>query len=215
MIRRLPRSKGCTGADNGAGSATGVGMKVVSDQAPNGFTEIYETHFDGVFRYVLHRVANVAEAEDLTSQTFFKALRAVDRFRWQNGSISAWLYRIATNEVASHFRRQGSRRTQVPAIHGVRRELESAERTLARHELFLTVNESLRRLRPDDQALIVLRYFEQKPFGEIAEILGKRPGTLTMRTHRALERLRAELKRRGIDHEGLREILDRPAEAGC
>ena len=81
--------------------------------------------------------------------------------------------------------------------------------------LFLTVNESLRRLRPDDQALIVLRYFEQKPFGEIAEILGKRPGTLTMRTHRALERLRAELKRRGIDHEGLREILDRPAEAGC
>jgi RNA polymerase sigma-70 factor (ECF subfamily) len=190
-------------------------MKAVPDQAPGSFAEIYETHFDGIFRYVLHRVADVAEAEDLTSQTFFKALGALNRFRWRDGSISAWLYRIATNEVTSHFRRQVKQRTQRQGIHGVAGELESAERTLARHELFLTVNQSLRSLRPGDQALIVLRYFEQKPFGEIAEILGKRPGTLTMRTHRALDRLRAELKRRGIDHEGLREILDRPAEAGC
>ena len=86
---------------------------------------------------------------------------------------------------------------------------------MIRSELFCSVNQALRTLRPDEQALIVLRYFEQKPFGEIAEILGKRPGALTMRTQRVLRKLRDELKRRGIDHEGLREVFDRPAEAGC
>ena len=51
--------------------------------------------------------------------------------------------------------------------------------------------------------------------GLIAEIMGKRPGALTMRTQRVLKKLKDELKRRGIDHEGLREVFDRPAEAGC
>jgi RNA polymerase sigma-70 factor (ECF subfamily) len=180
------------------------------------FEEVYEANFDAVFRYILHRVANVAEAEDLTSQTFFKALQALDRFRWKGGSVSAWLFRIATNEVTSHFRKAGRRGiSAVSSVNGVRQELESTERIVARNELFLTVNESLRTLRPDEQALLVLRYFEQKPFGEIAEILGKRAGALTTSTHRALGKLRTELKRRGIDHEGLREVLDRPAQAGC
>jgi len=193
-----------------------TGMTRGTGEARASFEEVYEGHFDAVFRYVLHRVGNVAEAEDLTAQTFFKALKAMNRFRWKDASVSAWLFRIATNEVASHFRRAGRRNAPgASRINGVQRELESAERTLARNELFLTVNASLRSLRPDEQALIVLRYFEQKPFGEIAEILGSRPGTLTMRTHRALGKLRTELRRRGIDHEGLREVLDRPAEAGC
>ena len=195
---------------------TDPGPSTVPVAQPLSFEEVYEANFDAVFRYILHRVANVAEAEDLTSQTFFKALQAIDRFRWKDGSISSWLFRIATNEVTSHFRKSGRRgASTVSSLNGVQQELESTERIVARHELFLSVNQSLRTLRPDEQALIVLRYFEQKPFGEIAEILGKRPGALTMRTHRALEKLRAELKRRGIDHEGLREVLDRPAEASC
>ena len=75
------------------------------------FEELYDEHFDGIFRYILYRVGQVAEAEDLTAQTFFKALRSLWRFRWSKGSFSAWLYRIATNEVNSHHRR---RRLSVP-----------------------------------------------------------------------------------------------------
>ena len=50
------------------------------------FEQLYDAHFDGIFRYVLRRVGNVAEAEDLTAQTFFKALRNLWRFRWSGGS---------------------------------------------------------------------------------------------------------------------------------
>jgi len=96
----------------------------------------------------------------------------------------------------------------------VRAELESAERLLGRHELFLEVNESLRTLKPDEQALIVLRYFEDKPFPEIARILNRRPGSLATRMHRALGKLRSELTRRGIDHEELRATVERAAAAG-
>ena len=185
---------------------------------PPSFEQLYDAHFDGIFRYVLRRVADVAEAEDLTAQTFYKAFRGLRRFRWVDGSVSSWLYRIATNEVNSHFRRWrpvslDSRPSS--RLNGVRQELETAERILSRHRLFVEVNESLRTLRPDEQTLIALRYFEHKSFAEIAGILGKRPGALTMRTHRALKKLRSELIRRGIDHEGLRETLDRSAEAGC
>ena len=63
------------------------------------FDQLYDRHFEAIFRYVLRRVANVAEAEDLTAQTFYKALRRFWRFRWTGGNASAWLYRIATNEV--------------------------------------------------------------------------------------------------------------------
>jgi RNA polymerase sigma-70 factor (ECF subfamily) len=185
---------------------------------PERFEAIYQRHFDSIFRYVLHRVADVAEAEDLTSQTFFKALRGIDRYRpGANGSAEAWLYRIATNEVSSHFRRRRTRHAvaTVPCDDELLEERAGAETIVARHRLFSAVHRAMRTLPQLEQALITLRYFEQKPFGKIAEILNKRPGSLTMRTHRALSKLRAELEREGIDHEELREVLDRPVEAGC
>ncbi len=181
-------------------------------RAEQRFDELYDRHFEAVFRYVLRRVANVAEAEDLTAQTFYKALRRFWRFRWTAGNASAWLYRIATNEVNSHYRSQRLGRGMASdldpaASANVTAERNNAERELAVHRLYLDLHRALRRLEPDDQALIVLRYFEQKSYDEITPILGGRPGTLAMRANRALKKLKNELHQRGIDHEELRGIL--------
>ncbi len=195
------------------GPAAGSSVNTI-DPAERRFEQVYEDHFDAIFRYLLHRVADVSLAEDLTAQTFFKAYRAFPRFRHREGKVSSWLYRIATNELNSHLRRP--RTASLEAGFGdVRVERENAERILERHTAFLEVNQVLRTLKPEDQALVALRYFEQKPFAEIAEILGRSTRVLTVRTHRALTRLRRELDRRGMDHEGLRKALDRSAEAGC
>jgi len=175
------------------------------NRAEQRFDELYDRHFEAVFRYVLRRVANVAEAEDLTAQTFYKALRRFWRFRWSGGNASAWLYRIATNEVNSHYRSQRLGRSVVSA--SVTAELHNAEQELAVHRLYLDLHRALGGLEPDDQALIVLRYFEQKPYDEITPILGGRPSTLAMRANRALKKLKNELHKRGIDHEELRGIL--------
>jgi RNA polymerase sigma-70 factor (ECF subfamily) len=186
---------------------------VTKTQQP--FDDVYDTHFDAIFRYVLRRVANVAVAEDLTAETFYKALRRFWRFRWSGSNVSAWLYRIATNEINSHYR---SHRTSVavdPAT--VTAEPSDAETELAVHRLYLDLHRALRRLNHDDQALIVLRYFEQKSYDEIASILRRRPGTLAMRANRALKKLKNELRQRGIDHEEFRGILapvERPRPTG-
>jgi RNA polymerase sigma-70 factor (ECF subfamily) len=183
------------------------------------FEELYDAHFDAIFRYVLRRVGSVPEAEDLTAQTFFKALRSLWRFRWSGGSFSSWLYRIATNEVNSHFRRRRPARSLAEPggagnLSPVAREALEAERVLSRNEMFLELNRSLRRLTPEEQALVVLRYLEEKPFAEIARILGKRTGAVTMGAHRALKKLKSDLEKRGVDHERLREGLEQPARPG-
>jgi RNA polymerase sigma-70 factor (ECF subfamily) len=166
------------------------------------FEQLYDEHFQGILRYTLHRVGNLAEAQDLTAQTFFKALRGLWRFRWSGGSFSAWLYRIATNEVNSHLRR---RRPTAPvefldsspdsALSPLAQETASAEQQLSRNEMFQRLSHGLQRLKPEDQTMVVLRYVEEKPYREIASILRKRVGAVTMATRRALDRLKLEMDR--------------------
>ena len=173
------------------------------------FEELYDEHFQGILRYTLNRVGNLAEAQDLTAQTFFKALRGLWRFRWSGGSFSAWLYRIATNEVNSHLRR---RRPVAPVelldrapdspLAPLARETAEAEQQLSRNESFQRLSRSLRRLRPEDQVLVVLRYVEEKPYREIASILRKRVGAVTMATRRALEKLKLEIEKQQEDAHG-------------
>lgn len=187
------------------------------------FDQVYEGYFQPIFNYILHRVANVAEAEDLTAQTFFKAFQNLWRFRWSGSSIGNWLYRISTNEVNGFFRKQRRRKHESlateeeltdPRQSSAREELEEAERELGRNRIFLDLNASIRELNSEEQALLTLRYFEKKSFTEIAQILNKRQGTLGMRTHRALKKLKQKLQLRGIDHEKIRGCFEEPAPAG-
>lgn len=182
------------------------------------FEQLYDRYFDTIFHHILYRVGSVADAEDLTSQTFFKALKNHWQFRWQGVPVLAWLYRIAGNEANSFLRKHrrrvltdGARFDETQAFGDTAADVEliSAERELAQYEAFGVVQESLTKLKAIDQTLIVLRYLEQKTFKEIAEITGKRVGAVTMRTHRALAALRTLLEERGIDHERLREHPER------
>ena len=194
---------------------------MTANRQPTSFEQVYDEHFQAIFRYVLLRVGDVVEAQDLTSQTFFKALRGFWRLRWSPLGPGPWLYRIATNEVNSHFRRGETRRrwhADLPAGDGLEAiavERESAEQLLQRQELLQDLGRALRSLDEEEQALVVLRYFEKKRYSEIARILRRRQGTLAMRTHRALRKLRAELEKRGVDHEGVREGFARGAAPGC
>lgn len=72
---------------------------------PDAFGKLYEQYYSQIFSYVLKRVANIEIAQDITSEIFFKALKNVGQFRWQDISFSFWLYRIATNEITDYFRK--------------------------------------------------------------------------------------------------------------
>ncbi|MFC1958771.1 RNA polymerase sigma factor [Chloroflexota bacterium] len=164
----------------------------------NAFGSLYELYYLNIFGYVLRRTANIQVAEDVTSEVFFKALKNIAKFNWRGIPFSAWLYRIATNEIASYFRHgkksqvrwENIAESDMDSIPSSEEELLEAETELKRYEQYLALHESIYRLDIKYQDVITLRFFENKQINEISEILGKREGTVKSLLHRGLKKLR-------------------------
>lgn len=166
---------------------------------PAAFGELYEAHYSAILNYLYRRTLSVAVAEELTSDTFFKALQGLAGYEPREAvRFRSWLYRIATNEARMYWRgRRGGRREVLPLLEGVDLgrvmfvwpETESAETVRERQRQFARVHEALRGLPEPYQAAIVLRYFEGLGHDQIAGILGKRPGTIKSLVHRGLAKL--------------------------
>jgi len=164
----------------------------------NAFGSLYDLYYSNIFGYVLRRTANIQVAEYITSEVFFNALKNIAKFNWRGIPFSAWLYRIATNEIASYFRHgKGSQvrwediaEIDVDSIPSAEEELLEAEAKLKRHEQYLALHDNIYKLKIKYQEVITLRFFENKQMNEISEILGKREGTVKSLLHRGLKKLR-------------------------
>lgn len=173
-------------------------------QDPAVFAAIYEEYYPKIFGYVLKRTANVEAAQDLTAETFFKALQKLWQFRWQGVPFSAWLYRIATNEMNQYFRRgkllpasldELLRQGFEPASwKSPETEAMEAQDELERHLGYLACQQALLRLDIGYQEVISLRFFEKKQLKEIGDILGKPEGTIKSLLHRGLDKLQREMQ---------------------
>ena len=172
-----------------------------AQKAPDAFARLYDQYYPRIFGYVLRRSANIEAAQDITSETFLKALRKLWQFHWRNISFSAWLYKIATNEINQYFRKAEYTKSvsleelQEPGCellspHDPESELIEAQEKLKQHQDFLEIQGKIARLPAKYQEVIALRFFEKKQINEIAEILGKREGTIKSLLHRAVEKLR-------------------------
>jgi len=190
---------------------------------PEAFGRLYDSHFHTIFNYILYRTGSVTLAQDLTSQTFFNALKNIGNFRFRGISINAWLYRIATNEVNGHFRKQKRRSfTTLDTLsenladedNQPDQEIEEAEEALRQKKMFRLLNQCIQELKPLEQALVTMRYFDRKPYAEIAEILGHREQTLRMRNSRLLKKLKKILTTKGFDHERIREASIQHPQTG-
>jgi len=167
---------------------------------PEIFAKLYDEHYPKIFGYILKRVANFEIAQDITSETFFKALKKLWQFHWRNIHFSAWLYRIANNEIANYYRKNRSlvsleilrdeQGFEPIALHNPETELLEAQEKLRQHQDFLKIQEKISQLPIKYQEVITLRFFEKKKIKEIAEILGKKEGTIKSLLHRGLEKLK-------------------------
>ena len=172
-----------------------------AQKAPDAFVQLYDLYYPKIFGYVLRRTANLEAAQDITSETFFNALRKLWQFRWRNISFSAWLYKIATNEINQYFRKAEYKKSlsleelqeqgfEPISSHNPESELIEAQEKLEQHQDFLEIQVKIVRLPAKYQEVITLRFFEQKQLREIAEILGKKEGTVKSLLHRAVEKLK-------------------------
>jgi RNA polymerase sigma-70 factor, ECF subfamily len=154
------------------------------------FGALYDRYVAAVYRYVYYRVRNDMDAEDLVSDVFMRALRAIPRYE-PRVAFLAWLYRIARNAVIDRSRRS---RTQISfedalAHPGVDQIVEPDATILALSDKE-AVRAALAKLTPLQQEVIVLRFVEGYSTLEIANLVGKREGTVRGIQFRALEALR-------------------------
>jgi len=170
-------------------------------KSPDAFAQLYDHYYPRIFGYVMRRTANIEVAQDITSETFLKALGKLWQFRWRNVSFSSWLYKIASNEINQYFRKAQYKKSisleelqeqgfQLPSPHDPESELMEAQQELERHQEFLEIRAKIVRLPTKYQEVVALRFFEKKQIKEIAAILGKKEGTIKSLLHRAIERLR-------------------------
>ena len=73
------------------------------------FTQLYEAYFDKIYRYIVIKIGNKAEAEDMTQQVFLKAYQSIRSYKFKGVPFSAWLFRIAHNQIVDYFRKQSKR----------------------------------------------------------------------------------------------------------
>jgi RNA polymerase sigma-70 factor (ECF subfamily) len=158
------------------------------------FGLIYDRYVDTVFRFVYFRVGNRQLAEDLTAETFLRALRRIGSFTWQGRDLGAWLVTIARNLVADHFK-SGRYRLEVTIGDVLDADSEdrgpegSPEAAVVDHITNVALLTAVKQLNPEQQECIVLRFLQGFSVAETARAMGKNEGAIKALQYRAVRAL--------------------------
>ncbi len=159
---------------------------------PAMFRPLYDRYFEAIFRFVQRRTADEELSADLCSQIFLKAMQKLHTYNFRGLPFSSWLFKIAANEVSQHYRQQQKNRVvsiEDNDLGNMIEEMEESDDALHRANLVKVLDT----LDEKDLQLIEMRFFEQRPFKEIAEIMGMTESNAKVKTYRILERLRTKL----------------------
>lgn len=174
--------------------------------SPEAFGELFDFYYPKILGYVIKRTGDIDIAKDIVAETFCKALKNLWQFKWRNISFSAWLYKIATNEINKFFRDKGKYKTnsldqlldsgyaKMDISQNILEEIQSAQDEILRHLNFLEAQKALTQIPLKYQAVISLKYFENKKISEISQILGIKEGTIKSLLSRGIKMLREKMQ---------------------
>ena len=157
---------------------------------PARFVELYDRNVDRVYAYVSRRAGSRSVAEDVTSEVFEQALSNLGKFKWRGLPFVAWLYRIASNALADHWKREGRDSHDLPPDVPDEREHQDLERRVS---LFQLVD----RLPDAQRQVIQMRFVEDRTIREVAAALDRSEGAVKQLQLRALENLRKDAGHHG------------------
>jgi RNA polymerase sigma-70 factor (ECF subfamily) len=158
---------------------------------PRSFGPLYNAYYKRIVAYVYHRTESKEEAFEITSQVFYKALSNLAAYKSKGVPFSAWLFRIAGNELNTVYRKNKGSRIVSLDEEGFE-ELKTGMEATSDH-LDEALFKALEQLEADEMELIDMRFFEKRSFKEIAEILEMGESACKMRTYRILEKLKTKL----------------------
>jgi RNA polymerase sigma-70 factor (ECF subfamily) len=158
------------------------------------FGLLYERYVDLVYRYIYVRVGSSHLAEDLTSETFIRALRRIDSFSWQGKDIAAWFVTIARNLItdnakSARFRMEVTTADMIDAD----RRVDGPENEVLAHLRDTRLFEAIRTLKPEQAECLVLRFMQGMSLAETALVIGKSEGAVKQLQLRAVRALHREL----------------------
>lgn len=160
---------------------------------PEAFASLYEKYFDRIYYYLYRQTDDEELAGDLCSQTFVNVLNNIKKYELRGVPFSAWLYKIASNEVRKHYRK--SKGKKVFSIEEVRiKELMEESDEVWDEDQINKLIDFMKDLPEDMLHVLELRFFEDRDFKEIAYILDITESGAKMRTYRALDKLRKKFK---------------------
>ncbi|HXF85794.1 MAG TPA: sigma-70 family RNA polymerase sigma factor [Anaerolineales bacterium] len=167
------------------------------------FGQLYERYIDRIFNYVYYRTGNLHDAEDLTARVFQRAMNHIHNYTDRGVPFSAWLYRIAHNLVAN-WHRDRSRRQEISLedMPVLPLKGEHPERNLVRSQEQEALLKLIRRLPPERQNLLILKFVENLSNAEIGKIMGRSEGAVKSLYHRTLLALRDQLGDEHINLDG-------------
>ena len=194
--RATPASEGGAAEEGGERSAQrgeAIGERLLqlgAGLSPQQFAALYLGAAPALYRYFWFHVGSQAESEDLVSETFLGALRSLDTYRPERGSVSTWLFGIARHVLAQH-RKAACRARYVEA--DARVGLQSAQSPASQLEERIDLWQAVGELAPQAREALALKFGAEFSNVEIAEIMGLTEAQVGVLLYRALVRLRSRL----------------------
>ncbi len=193
--RTLPDAQGAEGRSLAADDSLVLAIQAGDRTA---FEGIYESYYDRIFRYVLVRTGNRAEAEDLAADVFLKAYEAIGSYVPRGLPFAAWLFRIAHNLVVDHLRRRSRRPTaqldeSLPLTGG------DPEEEVVFSLTYADVRAAMTEITDSQRQVIALRFGAGLSIAETAEAMKKNQGAIKALQHSSIGALRRRLAGRGYD----------------
>jgi RNA polymerase sigma factor (sigma-70 family) len=160
-------------------------------QDPRQFGALYDRHFQQIYRFVYSRVREQSAAEDVTSEIFIKALKAMPRYQDTGRPFAAWLYQIAVNAIADRYR------TLRPAhslddFHDLSVAGPALEDLAAHRDELRRIWTLVEQLPAQQKTALVLKFQEDMKIEDIAVAMGKSAGAVKLLIHRGVSRLRED-----------------------
>lgn len=169
---------------------------------PEAFAALYRRYVGRVHAFAFRRTGSREVAEDVTASTFERALRHLDSFNWRDGGFAPWLFRIAANELADHYRREY--RSRSGKAQAALRAMQPAVADGGYDEIDRRLDEpveevltAMNRLTPRYQRVLALRFLSGLSLDDAAAAMGCSKPLMSVTVHRALAALRKAMAAQG------------------
>lgn len=156
---------------------------------PRRFALLYERYYEPIFVFIYKRVDEEEASADVASQVFLKAMLNLKKYQFKGVPFSAWLYRIAINEVNQYFRESKAKRAISVESHHIADMMEEVQEDATD----LNINrmlEVMKHLKPEEVQMIELRFFEKMSFREVADVYNITENNAKVKMYRLLTKMK-------------------------